>query len=61
MLVKVKTEDKSIEWISSKAVTVPGEYEVILSDASTKQLDIEIDKSKRGLWGFQRKQGLGEC
>ena len=52
VLVRVKTEDRSTEWINAKAVTVPGEYEVILSDALTEQLGIEIVKPKKGLWRF---------
>ena len=60
VLVRVKTEDKSTEWISAKAVTVPGEYEVILSDALTEQLGIEIVKPKRGLWRFSGETKIRE-
>lgn len=48
--VRVRTEDKVSEWVKAKAVSVPGEYEVILSDAITEQLGIEIVKPRTGLW-----------
>ncbi len=48
--VRVKAKDKVTEWIKAKAVSVPGEYEVILSDALTEQLGIEIIKPRTGLW-----------
>lgn len=50
--VRVRAEDKVSEWVKAKAVSVPGEYEVILSDAITEQLGVEILKPRTGLWRF---------
>ncbi len=50
--VRVITEDKLSNWIRAKAVSVPGEYEVLLSDALTEALEIEVIKPKKGLWRF---------
>lgn len=60
VLVRVKTKDKFSEWVSARAVLVPGEFEVILSDAITEQLGIEIVKPKRGLWRFSGELGVRE-
>ncbi len=57
VLVRVKTEDKVTEWIKANAVSVPGEYEVILSDALTEQLGIEIVKPRTGLWRLSGEPG----
>jgi len=56
--VRVKTKDKVSEWVKAKAVSVPGEYEVILSDAITEQLGVEIVKPRTGLWRFIGELGV---
>ena len=50
--VCVETEDRVSNWVKAKAVSVPGEYEVLLSDALTEALGVEIIKPKQGLWKF---------
>jgi hypothetical protein len=50
--VKVSVSNKAISWVEANAVTAPGEYEVIISDALAEQLGIEIVKPKTGLWRF---------
>lgn len=60
VLVRVRTEDRSSEWVTAVAVSVPGEYEVILSDAAAERLGIEIVKPKSGLWRLSGEPGLRE-
>lgn len=55
ILVRIVTEDKKSEWIRARAVTVPGEYEVILSDALIEALNMEIIKPRSGLWKFSEE------
>jgi len=52
VLVQVVEEDKSSEWVKARAVVVPGEYEVILSDKLLDVLGIEIAKAGIGYWRF---------
>jgi len=52
VLVQVVEEDKSSEWVKARAVVVPGEYEVILSDKLLDVLGIEIVKAGIGYWRF---------
>ncbi len=51
--VRVLTEDIASDWVTAFAVMVPGEYEVLLSDALIELLEIEIIKPKSGLWRFK--------
>jgi hypothetical protein len=48
--VRIKLEDKMPGWVKARAVMVPGEYEVIISDALAEELDIIVMKPKKGLW-----------
>lgn len=50
--VKVVTEDRESSWVRARAVSVPGEPEVLLSDALIEELGINIVKPKSGLWKF---------
>ena len=50
--VRAVAEGRGTEWMEARAVMVPGEYEVILSDALIEALGIEILRPKRGLWRF---------
>ncbi|MHA1593943.1 MAG: hypothetical protein ACTSXX_04285 [Candidatus Baldrarchaeia archaeon] len=52
VFVQVVEEDKSSEWVKAKAVVVPEEYEVILSDKLLDALGIEIIKAGMGYWRF---------
>ena len=52
VLVQVVEEDRSSEWVRARAVAVPGEYEVILSDRLLDMLNIEIVKAGIGYWRF---------
>jgi len=52
VLVRLVTEDKITSWVSAKTVSVPEEYEVILSDKLLDILGIEIVKAGEGLWRF---------
>jgi len=52
VLVQVVEEDRSSGWARARAVAVPGEYEVILSDRLLDMLDIEIVKAGMGYWRF---------
>lgn len=56
--VRVETEDRASQWVSSKAVTVPGEYEVLISDALAEALGIEIIRPRQGLWRLAGEQGF---
>ena len=60
VLIRVRTDDKTTKWVRAKAVTVPGEYEVILSDAVTEQLEVELVKPRTGLWRFTGESGSRE-
>jgi len=49
--VEVKAvAEKPTQWVKARAVVVPGEYEVILSDALIEELEIELTRPKTGLW-----------
>ena len=50
--VQVVEEDRSSEWIKARAISVPGEYEVLLSDKLLDVLGIEIMKADLGYWRF---------
>lgn len=56
--VRVVVEDRETEWAEAFAVTVPGEYEVLLSDALIESLEIEIIKPRSGLWRFGGERGV---
>jgi len=51
--VRVLAGDVVSDWVKAFAVMVPGEYEVLLSDALIELLEIEIIKPKSGLWRFK--------
>ena len=50
--VRVVTEDVITEWVSCVAVSVSGEYEVIISDSLMEALGIVIRRAKTGIWSF---------
>ena len=52
VLVQVVEEDRSSGWVRARAVTVPGEYEAILSDRLLDALGIEIVRAGMGYWRF---------
>ena len=52
VFVQVIEEDRSSEWVRARAVAVPGEYELILSDKLLDMLGIEIVKAGMGYWRF---------
>jgi len=54
--ISVITEDKESPEIEVRAVMVPGEYEVLLSDATTEASEIEIIKPKTGQWRFRGEE-----
>ena len=56
--VRIITEDRVTEWVRAEAVMVPGEYEVLLSDALIEELGIEIVKPRTGLWRFSGEKKL---
>ncbi len=56
--VKAVTEDRESEWVKARAVSVPGEMEVLLSDALIEELGINIVKPKSGLWKFMGEEKL---
>ena len=51
--VRVVTQDRTTEWVKSRAVTVPGEYEVLLSDALIELLNVEIVRPRSRIWRFR--------
>lgn len=48
--VKMELEDRETPWVTARAVSVPGEYEVLISDALAEALGIEIIAPRSGLW-----------
>ncbi|RLG70137.1 MAG: hypothetical protein DRO11_06655 [Methanobacteriota archaeon] len=56
--VRVVTEDRETGWVRAKAVSVPGEAEVLLSDALIKGLGINVLKPRSGLWRFIDEEKL---
>ena len=48
--VKLVFEDRETPWLTARAVSVPGEYEVLISDALAEALGIEIVAPRSGLW-----------
>jgi hypothetical protein len=40
VMLRAKTEDRGSSWIKARAVTVPGEHEVILSDFLVEKMEI---------------------
>ncbi|RLF19643.1 MAG: hypothetical protein DRN15_02195 [Thermoprotei archaeon] len=52
ILVRLITEDRQTDWVKAKAVSVPDEYEVLLSDKLLDALNIEIVRAGEGLWRF---------
>jgi len=53
--VKVVAE-KPTRYVKARAVAVPGEYEVILSDALIEELGIELTRPKTGLWKLRGEE-----
>ena len=51
--VRVFTSDRVSDWVRARAVTVPNEYEVIISDALIEALGIELVMPRTGLWRFR--------
>ncbi|MHA1710357.1 MAG: hypothetical protein ACTSXJ_11115 [Candidatus Baldrarchaeia archaeon] len=51
--VRIVTEDRTSPWIKARAVMVPGEYEVLISDALIEAFEIEVLKPKSGIWKFK--------
>ena len=60
VMLRAKTEDRESSWIRARAVTVPGEYEVILSDSLMEKMEIEILKPSSGLWRFSGEDRVRE-
>lgn len=60
LFVRVKIDVRDIVWVEARAVMVPGEYEVILSDALIEKLGVEIVKPKTGLWRFSGESKIRE-
>jgi len=56
--VKVITEDRESEWVRARAVSVPGEPEVLLGDAIIEELGIDVVKPRSGLWRFIDEEKL---
>lgn len=52
VLVRAVTEDRCSEWVKARAVTVPGEHEVLLSDKLLEALGIEVARAGLGYWRF---------
>ena len=51
--VRIVVEDRVSDWVRARAVMVPNEYEVILSDALIESLGIELVRPRSGLWRFR--------
>lgn len=51
--VRVVTQDRTTEWVKSRVVMVPGEYEVLLSDALIELLNVEIVRPRSRIWRFR--------
>lgn len=60
VMLRAKTEDRESNWIRARAVMVPGEYEVILSDSLMEEMGIEILKPSSGLWRFSGENRVRE-
>ncbi len=56
--VRVVAGDRCSEWVSARAVCVPGEYEVLLSNALIEALGVEIARPFSGLWRFAGEDRL---
>jgi len=54
--VRIIVKDRETKWVEAYAVMVPGEYEVLLSDALIEILDIEIIRPKSGIWRLKGEQ-----
>ena len=54
--VRIVVEDKETPWVKARAVMVPGEYEVLLGDAITEKLGIEIIRPKTGHWRLRGEE-----
>ena len=52
VLVRVIAEDRCSDWVRARAVSVPGEHEVLLSDKLLDALGIEIVRAGLGYWRF---------
>ncbi len=58
--VQVVASDKVSDVVRARAITVSGEYEVILSDMLIEKLGIVVVKPGSGLWRFLDEDGLRE-
>lgn len=56
--IRIVVEDRKLNWTVARAVTVVGEYEVILSDALIEALGLEIVKPKSGVWKLRDEEKL---
>ena len=56
--VRVVEPDRCSEWVRARAVSVPGEPEVLLSDKLIDALSIEPIRPGAGLWRFSGEQVL---
>jgi hypothetical protein len=48
--VKLELEDRETPWLTARAVSVPGEHELLISDALAEALGIEIVAPRSGFW-----------
>lgn len=58
--VRIVASDRVSPWVRAEAISVAGEYEVLLSDALIEELGIEIIKPRKGLWRFLEESGVRE-
>jgi hypothetical protein len=52
VLIRAVAEDRRSDWVRARAVSVPGEHEVLLSDKLLDALGIEIARAGLGYWRF---------
>ena len=55
-MVRVVTEDRCSEWVRARAVSAPGEHEVLLSDKLLDALGLEIVRAGLGYWRFSGEE-----
>ncbi len=56
--VRLAVEERRSDWVRARAVSVPGEFEVILSDMLIESLGVELVKPKSGLWRISGEETL---
>ena len=56
--VKVVAENGESEWVRARAVSVPGEWEVLIGDDLIEEVGIEVAKPKSSLWRFTGEERL---